>query len=335
MLVLMLTLWTAEAEACGSQRHYLGGFVAFDAAGGWWAWDGLTHTDVEVVGDKLSDFNSAFLVRYDSQGVPVEVREAPKEALESAYLAQPYVGQSDRGDHAIDVREAMDEAALKALVPLMLADRTLLVAVPMTDPVAVFELPPLERPCEAQLMLLKTPDGRRQSVHRVEGYEASPGTDSDAEWGHGVVITDQPVIQLHPDGSFAVVEMMWGVRGRAHGASRSAHVVLPLGPCQEESCSPAPLDGGSCDLERSAAFDGQSKAAWLQVAHVADDDVLYLRDRPTSRGEELGSLPPDQGCLWGYLPREGQERAWAWLPGRGWAHGYYLVEDVSGTCPGE
>lgn len=324
-MLYFIALLSADAQACGSQRHFLGGFVAFDAEQGWWAWDGLSHTDNDVYGDALSEHNRIVLLRYDSEGVPVEAIYPPQPLLEKAYFAQSKLAGADHTYGAI--RPAMDERALLAVAKTLLSDRSPVWPVSMSPGVATLELPDLLRPCQARLMVLRGSDGQRV-VHRVQGYEATPNIDVEMQWGHGQVLTPEPRMWAHPEGRWVVAEMMWGLRGQAHGVSRTEHVVLDLDRCVGEACA-RPLDAGSCEPSSAEPFD-QGPGGWLRVRRVAADDVLFLRDRPSTAGAVLGSLAPEERCIWGHLPTANGARDWAWLPGRGWAHGYYLVEDAQG-----
>jgi uncharacterized protein YgiM (DUF1202 family) len=76
---------------------------------------------------------------------------------------------------------------------------------------------------------------------------------------------------------------------------------------------------------------------FFEVINVVDDDVLYIREFPSSQSRKVGYIPPHQSCVV-YLNQLREKNSQTWVAitykgVKGWVNLYHLRQLPSGECP--
>lgn len=314
------------AQACMFGAHELGGFVAFDAAGGSWRLAGWLGRN-DSTGTGLSGDSWAVVQHWSQDGVVDEVRPLDTAAIDTLMRGLPRV-ESQIGDAGTGmVAGVPDDSQLQALARGALRDRPLVDGLPVAPAEVGLLAGPTGESCLAGQAGLSSADGLRRVVTLLE---------------YGPREALEPAYELkawmHPGDEAVAADVSWGNASLWHGRGGTQSLVLPLtGECGPAGCVEDWWTGGGCvEFEGPPEPDRASEGAWLKVTRVASDDVLHVRSGPNSSALVRESLKPDARCIWAQGQREPREHdsardKWLWLPGRGWAHRHYLTEDP-GPC---
>jgi SH3-like domain-containing protein len=124
-------------------------------------------------------------------------------------------------------------------------------------------------------------------------------------------------------------------RGRIVGAiPPSGRGVVIIGQCRGTWCPIQYRDMTGWVSNRYLVRDAPESAP-LRVVGIANWDVLYIRSKPSTRGQKIGSIPPHGRGVRKLGPCKGNWCRIAYQGTVGWASMMYLIPDTAATPSGD